>query len=60
MAKKKLILGLILASFDTKMVTKNFFVSCTSTGCYTLLQAITVCDFKENSWTKLEKMAEKP
>ena len=30
-----------------------------ATRCSTLLQAIIVCIFKENEWTKLEKMAKK-
>ena len=45
---KKLILGLVLACFDPKFVPQNFFVGFTSTRCYTLLQAITLCNFKEN------------
>ena len=39
---------------------RNFFEGFTSTRCYTLLQAITVCNFDENSWTKPEKMAKNP
>ena len=36
----------------------NFlFLDFTSTKCYRLLQGITVCNFKENYWTKLEKIA---
>ena len=34
-----------------------FFVGFTSTTLYALLQAITVCNFKENLRTKLEKIA---
>ena len=34
-----------------------FFVGATSIRCYTLLQTIIVCNFKENQRTKLEKMA---
>ena len=34
-----------------------FLVDFTSTGCYTLLQAIIVSNFKENKCAKLEKMA---
>ena len=45
---KKLISGLVLARFDPKLVPQIFFVGFTSTRCYTLLQAITVCNFKEN------------
>ena len=37
--------------------SKFFFMGFTSTRCYTLLQAIIVCNFKENKWTKPEKMA---
>ena len=46
--KKKLILGLILTRFGPNVVPKNLFVGFTSTRCYALLQAIIVCNFKEN------------
>ena len=52
--KKKLILSLVLAQI---CFPKFFFMGFTSTRCYTLLQAIIVCNFKENKWTKPEKMA---
>ena len=45
---KKLISGLILARFWPNLVPKDFFVGFISTRCYTLLEAITVCNFKEN------------
>ena len=45
---KKLILGLILACSCPNLVTKNIFEGFTSTRCYALLQAIIVCNFKEN------------
>ena len=48
MVKKKLILGLILTRFGPNVVPKNLFVGFTSTRCYALLQAIIVCNFKEN------------
>ena len=36
---------------------RSFFMDFTSTRCYTLSQAIIVWNFKENVWSKLEKMA---
>ena len=43
--------------FWSKFGLKNFcFEGITSTWCYTSLQAITVCNFKESQWSKLEKM----
>ena len=45
--------GLFWPKFDLK----TFFVGFTSSSCYTLLQAITVCNVKENWLTRLEKMA---
>ena len=38
----------------------HFFESFTSTSSYTLFQAINLCYLKENKWSKLEKMANKP
>ena len=38
-------------------VTIIFFVDFTSTRCETMLQAITVCNFKKNVRSKLKKMA---
>ena len=46
--QKNLILGLILVHFGPNLVPQFFFRGFTSTGCYTLLQAIIVCNFKEN------------
>ena len=43
--------------FGPNLVTQNCFVRFTSTRRYTLLQAIIVCNLKENWWAKLEKMA---
>ena len=40
--------GLILTHFGPDLVLKSFFVGFISSICYTLLQAITVCNFKEN------------
>ena len=57
---KNLILGLILTCFGKNLVPKLVFVGFTSTTCYTLLQVIIVCNFKENQQTKSEKMAKKP
>ena len=54
MAKKKLILNLILACFT------QIFVTFTSIRCWTLLQVIIVCNFKEYYWTELETMAKYP
>ena len=34
--------------YGPNLVPQNFFVIFTSTGCYTLLQAIIVRNFKEN------------
>ena len=62
MANKPVTLGLILARFGSDLFLKKVFVGFTSTRCYTLLQAFIViiaCNFKENQWTKLEKMAKK-
>ena len=42
---------------DKIFAPQKIFVGFTSTKYYTLLQAITVCTFKKNLWTKLEKMA---
>ena len=39
---------------------KNFLVGFTSTRWYALLQAIVVCNFKQNQQTKLERMWKKP
>ena len=38
---------------------KKIFLSFVPAKCYSLLQAVTVCNFKENYRTKLEKMAKK-
>ena len=57
---KNLILGLILTCFGKNLVPKFVFVGFTSTTCYTLLQVIIVCNFKENQQTKSEKMAKNP
>ena len=46
--KKPLSLGLILASFVPNLVHNNVFHGSTSTRCYTLLQAINICNLKEN------------
>ena len=46
--KKQLVFGLILACFGPNLVIKKIFVRFTSTWCYALLQAINVCNFKEN------------
>ena len=56
---KNLILGLIFACFGPNLVPSFFFffLGATSIRCYTLLQTIIVCNFKENQRTKLEKMA---
>ena len=43
--------------FSPNMGPKKFFVGFISTTYHTLLQAIIVCYFKENQWTKFEKMA---
>ena len=43
--------GLFWPIFGTQRV---FFVGFTSSKCYTLLEAIIVCNFEENSWIKLE------
>ena len=48
---KKTNFGLILAH-----LAQIFLMSFTSTGCWTLSQAIIVCKFKENVWSKLKKM----
>ena len=46
---KKLILGLILARFNPNLAPPIFFfVGFTSTKCYTLLEAIIICNFMEN------------
>ena len=46
---KNLILGLILAFFTPNVVPNYFFfVGFTSTRCEKLLEAIIVCNFKEN------------
>ena len=50
---ENLVSGLILAQ-------KIFFVGFTSSRYYTLLQAITVYYFKENKWTKIEKIKINP
>ena len=44
---KNLVLGLILAPLAQIWPSKFFFVDLTSTSCQALLQAITVCNFKE-------------
>ena len=54
---KNLILGLMLTHLGPNLVPKYFFVGFNSARCYTLLQAITVCNFKENYWAQLEKMS---
>ena len=36
---------------------KFFFIDFTSTRCLTLSQAIIVCNFKENIWSKFKQMA---
>ena len=53
--RKKTSFRLILACFGRYLVI-NFLVRFTSTRCYALLQAITVCNFKENQCTKLVKI----
>ena len=47
--QKKLFSGTILGP-------KFFFVNFSSTRCETLLQAIILCNLKENVWSKLKKM----
>ena len=37
-----------LLPFGPNLVLKTFFVAFNSTRCYPLLEAITVCNFKEN------------
>ena len=58
--KKKLILDLSLALLGPNLISIFFFFwgggGFTYTRCCILLQAIIVCNFKENKWTKLEKM----
>ena len=56
---KKLILELILTCLPQLLTSNRFFVGFTSTRCYMLLQAIILCNFKENTWTKLEEMTKK-
>ena len=46
--KKTLILGFILVRFSPNLVSKIFFVGFISSRYYTLLQAIIICNFKEN------------
>ena len=41
------------------LAPKISFVNFTSTRCYKLLKTIIVCNFNENYWTRLEKMAKK-
>ena len=55
---KNLVSGPILAQIFPAL-PKKFFLSFASAKCYALLQAVTVCNFKENYRTKLEKMAKK-
>ena len=55
---KNLMLGSVLAQIalplpKQKKRSGNF----TSTMCYTLEQAMIACNFKENEWNKLEKIA---
>ena len=45
---KKTSFGPNFGPFDPNLGTKNFFVDSISARCYTLLQAIIVCNFKEN------------
>ena len=45
---KTLVLGLILTPLAQIWAQKSFLVDFTSARCYTLLQAIIVCNFKEN------------
>ena len=42
--------------FSPNLDPRNFFIDFTPTRYYTLLQAIIVCNFNKNYWTKLEKM----
>ena len=53
---KNLIFGLILVHFRQIWSQKTFFIDFVSTKCHALLQAIILCNFKENYWTTLEKM----
>ena len=53
---KNLISRLILAPLD-KIRAQKIFTDFISTSWYTLLQATTVCNIKENWWSKLEKIA---
>ena len=49
------------SDFGPNLVPTFFFMGfITSSRYYTLLQAITVWNLKENLWTKLEKIAKKP
>ena len=43
--------------FDPNLGPQNFFDGFTSTRCWTLSKAIIVCNFKENVWSKLKKVA---
>ena len=45
---ENLVLGLILPIFDQNFCSKKIFVGFISTRCFSLLQAIIVCTFKEN------------
>ena len=54
---KKTNFGPGFGPFWPKVGPPIFFVGFTSTKCYALFQAMTVCNFKENQWIKLEKMA---
>ena len=46
--QKNLSFGPDFGPFGPNFDPKTFFVDFTSTRCYTLLQVITVCNFKEN------------
>ena len=49
--------GPILAHLAQTWAFKIFFVDFTPNWCYTLSQATIVCNFMENVWSKLKKMA---
>ena len=56
---KKPTLGVDFGRFGPTLGTKILFADFTPNSCYTFLQAINPCNFKENSWIKREKIRKK-
>ena len=48
--------NIIFGPFGPNLGPKTFIVDFTSASSWTLFQAIILCHFKENQWTKLEKI----